>query len=211
MINQTEYELHGLNASFGDEAAKTGLLFSKRNPEPGEDLTLLRISEDDRTVWAGVDDQRGLIREVDGPEQAVAGFRVVRGRVSTRLGMIAKSSGIMVNAFPALSFSVLTTKDSIRLSPNHLLYLTERVKPYVGAPPAELIGKTCKYCGIEFSSETRIVSCHCSLAYHWETEESHPHLKLEERLPCYEEVKRCLSCSRELTIEEYLTWDPSTI
>jgi hypothetical protein len=169
----------------------------------------LQIGEGDETVWINVDPATGQLVRVDGPRAAVAGLRVVPRRLSPALVLLARNDGILVDGLPALPLTVLATKDGLVVGPGCLVHVTERVRPHVGPPGEDLLGKKCPFCKIAIDADTRVVTCRCKAAYHHETKESHPHEK--EPLTCFEKVQACLVCGRPLTTESYLTWNPATL
>jgi hypothetical protein len=111
---------------------------------------------------------------------------------------------------PALPLCVLAAKDALVLGPGLHSYVTERVIPYVGPPPAAFLGQRCPACRIPFDETTRVATHRCGVAYHAETEESHSDVAPDDRLQCIEKVQSCLSCGRRVTLVEELVWDPAT-
>ncbi|MFV1965913.1 MAG: hypothetical protein ACC628_10850, partial [Pirellulaceae bacterium] len=103
----------------------------------------------------------------------------------------------------------LGTRDSVRLGACELYYVTQRITPHVGQPTEDIIGQKCPVCAIEIDKNTSVVTCRCSAVYHDETVDSHPDVDEQDRLNCFEKIKTCLSCGREVTSEEYLEWDPT--
>ena len=90
-------------------------------------------------------------------------------------------------------------------------YITERIKPHVGPPSEEQQKQKCPFCRLATDSTTRVVTCMCGAAYHWETADSHPNTPENDRLRCFEKIQNCLSCGRQLSKEETLVWDPATL
>jgi hypothetical protein len=167
------------------------------------------IATRDGLVWLRVNDEgQGLLR-TEHPQEATAGFRVVRRRLGAALAMVAQAEGVLVNGVPALPLSVLSVKDSIVLAPGKHYYVTQRLKPYVGSPPQHVLNKSCPFCQIPIADDTRIYLCPCGAPYHFETAESHAPVEEAERLNCLEKVEKCLACGRKLTLEEFLEWDPA--
>jgi hypothetical protein len=159
-----------------------------------------------------VDSDTGQPRVVDDASRAVAVFRMVRrGRMGSALAMISQAGDVLVNGLPALPLSVLAPKDSITLGPSCLCFITERIKPHVGQPSGEQLTQKCPFCRLVTDSSTRVVTCLCGAAYHWETPESHPNTTENDRLRCFEKIQNCLSCGRQLSKEETLVWDPATL
>lgn len=171
----------------------------------------LRVVDSDGVVWVRVDVSQSRLDRVAGSREAAAGFRVARRKLGAELAMLAPRDGVRVNGLPALPFTMLAPKDSVLLEPGYLAYVTERFRPYVGTTPRELIGKKCSFCRIPATETTRIVTCRCGAFYHSETVESHPNVSDEDRLKCLERIKKCLSCGRTVTLDEYLVWDPGTM
>jgi len=164
------------------------------------------------TVFVSVDQETGQPKVVDQVAQALAVFRMVqRGRLGNALAMISRADDILVNGLPALPLSMLAPKDSLTFGPGCLCYITERIKPHVGPPSDEQQKQKCPFCRLATDSITRVVTCMCGAAYHWETAESHPNTPENDRLRCFEKIQNCLSCGRQLSKEETLVWDPATL
>jgi hypothetical protein len=164
------------------------------------------------TLFLSVDPDTGWPRADEDKSKARAVFRMVRrGRMGNALAMIAHAEDILVNGLPALPLSVLAPKDSITLGCSCLCYVTERIKPFVGQPGGEQLTQKCPFCRLVTDASTRIVTCMCGAAYHWETAESHPQSPENDRLRCFEKIQNCLSCGRQLSKEETLVWDPATL
>ena len=109
--------------------------------------------------------------------------------------------GVLVNGVPSLSFAVLMTRDSVLLRPGCMAYVTTRVNPFVGRPSDELLGKKCRFCSIAIEESTRVVVCACGQPFHHETPQSHPEIPSEEeRLACFDKVKKCLTCGKDLAL-----------
>lgn len=172
---------------------------------------VLAIAESEGLVNISLNpDGAGLGRAAQ-PDDAILAVRVVRQRRSASLALLPLRPGVLVNGVPIDGLAVLTSADSLLLAPGWLCHVTERVRPYVGAPPEELRGKKCPFCMLPLTAQTRILVCRCGAPYHHETAQSHPETAVEERLSCLEKVKVCLSCSREIAVEEYLVWDPRSL
>ena len=167
----------------------------------------LVVSKDDGWVWAKVNETTRHIVKVGGPEEADVGLHSLVVGKKRVLGFLPLHPGTLVNALPALPFSALSTRDNFLL-PGCIAYVTTRIQLFVGRPPQELLGKACNFCQIPVEKGTRVVVCHCGQAVHHESEDSHPDVAKEDRLCCFEQVKSCLACSRTLTLEPHLLWDP---
>ena len=74
-----------------------------------------------------------------------------------------------------------------------------------------MIGMKCPFCKIAITADARVATCRCGVVYHDETAESHPEIPEQDRLNCLSKVRACLSCSRTVTLEESLVWDPGTL
>jgi hypothetical protein len=158
-------------------------------------------------------DASGRFTPIPAREPGALGFQVVRRQFSALLALRSLRDDLLINGLPALRFSVLTSQDSIFLAgPRRMFYVTERFFPRIGPPTEQSVGRDrCAHCRNVLEAGTRTVNCYCGALYHWETAESHPHLKAEDRLDCLERRKVCASCQRELTTKEYLVWDPVMI
>jgi hypothetical protein len=168
-------------------------------------------SQQENAVWVGVDKETNCPCRASGEQDSVATFSVIKRRLGPALCMTVHRAGVLVNGLPALDFSVLRPRDSLVIAPGIHSYVTERVRPYVGTPAQELIGKKCPFCRIPVTNDTRIVTCRCGVVYHHETEASHGAIAEKDRLNCLSKIRLCMSCSRPVTLEEYLVWDPGTL
>jgi hypothetical protein len=202
----SSFEIHpGLAAGETCEKSQLG-----RTTSPVPVLSLIVGPAD--TLLVSVDPDTGEPRMVDDASRAMAVFRMVRrGRMGNALAMISQAEDILVNGLPALPLSVLSPKDSITLGPSCLCFITERIKPHVGQPSGEQLTQKCPFCRLVTDAGTRVVTCLCGAAYHWETPESHPNAPENDRLRCFEKIQNCLSCGRQLSKEETLVWDPATL
>jgi hypothetical protein len=186
-----------------------------QDEEPQRSGSVLEIVADesnpDNAVRVGVDTETHCPCRVSCEQDSVATFAVIKRRFGPALCMTAHRDGVLVNGLPALDFTVLRPRDSLVIAAGIHSYVTERIRPYVGAPSPEQISEKCPFCRIPVTIDTRIVTCQCGVVYHHETEESHPAIDEKDRLNCLSKVRVCLSCSRPVTLEEYLVWDPGTL
>jgi hypothetical protein len=174
---------------------------------------IFALTDEDSDLWLGIDPATGRPVRVPDEWTAIAGFRVVRRKLNSALAMIARGHDTLVNGLPALRLTVLAPRDSVVLAPGAALaYVTERLKPYIGPPTAEMIAKKqkCPYCRIPFSDTpaSRVVTCRCLATFHHEDQHSHPDTPPKDRLDCLSKIKACLSCNRPITLEESLVFDP---
>ncbi len=209
MSSISQFEIHP-GSRLGEEPADAAPL-PWHEQQPPKSPPPVAIQEADGLIYVGIDPATGKLERVADAENAIAALQVVRRRLSSDLAMIALKEGLRVNGLPATPFSVLAVKDSLVLSAGSLSYVTERFRPFIGAPADGLIGKKCPYCRIPVQGTSRVVTCRCGAPYHWETAESHPDVPDADRLKCFEKVKTCLSCNRELTTEERLVWEPTSL
>jgi hypothetical protein len=209
MSQASQFELHLTGAGAEENALLQCLPWSAAAPVPS--LPPLAIGEEDGLIWVGADPRSGQLKRQAEQKGAHIGLRVVRRRLGASLAMFALSEEVLVNGLPALPLTVLTTRDSVVLAPGCLCYVTERVRPFIGAPAVDLLGKQCPFCRLPAEAKSRIVTCRCGALYHHETAESHPELAEADRLHCFEKVQSCLSCGRPLSVSEYLVWDPSSL
>ena len=143
---------------------------------------------------------------VEDPSRAVFAARVIPRNFGIALGLLAHRDGLLVNATPALRFSLLDVKSTIVVpGVDAIFYVAEKIKPYVGAPPAEILGQECPICKIPFDAQTRVGACRCRQFYHFETRESHPQTPDKDRLECFQQTKVC-RCGATLMTEEQFTW-----
>ncbi len=206
------FELHGHCspadlgvAEFCPEKMAKG--FDRR---PSNVLQPFSISMGESFVRVRVDERSGELQRVAELSESSVVFSVIGDSQSRHLGMTALHDGVLVNGLPALPFSILASRDVIKLGPS-LFYLTERFTPHVGPPTVKMLGRQCRFDKIPVDEKTWVVSCWCGEVYHHETDGTHPSLPDEERLDCLSKIKKCQTCGRKLTTVPYLTWDPETL
>ncbi len=205
METQALFEIYPVFLGHGGNSEPAHLPWHETEESAESSAAPLVVGKDDGWVWAKVDEQQ--VVEVSCAEQADVGLQSLVAGKKKILGLLPLCPGVLVNAVPALPFSALTTRDNFLL-PGCIAYVTSRIQLFVGRPPQELLGKECIFCQIPVEKGTRVVVCHCGQAVHHESEDSHPDVAEENRLCCFEQVKNCLACSRTLTLEPYLLWDP---
>ena len=213
MASRTLLELHPAVFAGNTPLDSTDLPWRESQPCREVSSLPLSVGADDGLVWAKADDGAdGRIHKVTSPDESEAGFCFLALGRKNYLGLVSLRSGILVNGAPSLSFAVLTTRDSILLRPGHLAYVTTRVNPFVGRPSDDLLGKKCRFCSIPIDKNTQVVVCVCGQPFHHETSESHPEIVSgQERLACFEKVKKCLTCGKNLALEPFLLWDPGSL
>lgn len=211
MTNRNRIEIHSYPSRDpqGDAADLWNVPCEESDRWPA---AVLAIGHEQRDwLYLGVDPRSGEILPRDDPADAVAAVRVVERRFSSVLALRALRDGILVNGVPALSLTTLAPRDTVLLSPGALGYVTERIRPYVGPPDVEHLGKKCPVCRLKIVAATRIVAHRCGVAYHHESAESHPDVNDEDRLKCFSQIEKCLSCGRIATLNETLSWDPAEV
>ena len=216
MDNRTFWELHPAVFAGSAHLNTSDLpwcesLQCERSPEISSPP--LVVGADDGIVWAKVAQGAATnIEKVASLSEADAGFCFLALGRKQYLGFLPLRSGSLVNGSPSLSFNVLTTRDSVLLRPGCIAYVTTRVLPFVGKPHDDLLGKKCRFCGIPIEESTQVVVCVCGQPFHHETSESHPEIvSEEERLGCFDKVKKCLTCGKDLALEPFLLWDPRSV
>lgn len=178
---------------------------------PAARSSVLTITEDVGRLGITLNPQDNSLLRATQPEDAILEVRVVRHRLSAYLALLPLRPGVLGNGLPAPRLAVLTSGDSLVPAAGCLCHVTERVRPYVGPPGDELLGKKCPFCMLPLTAQTRIFVCRCGAPYHHETAESHPDMVEADRLRCFEKVRACLSCGRAIVAEEYLVWDPKSL
>ncbi len=222
MTSQSVFELHsyaghlaaGLDQADDDWLAVMPLHTDQEDQRPSAAVLQFSVDEslDAGAVWIAIDKATGCPCRVGDQQDAVASFAVIKRRLGLALSMTtADHAGVLVNGLPALGFTVLSPRDSVVLSPGVHSYLTERIRPHVGAPTEAMIGVRCPFCKLAITGDTFVATCRCGVVYHDEDAESHPAIPEEDRLNCVQKVRACLSCSRPVTLEESLVWDPGTL
>ena len=212
MDSRTLLELHPAVFAPGAAPGPTDLPWHETQPSREASSPPLVVAADKGLIWAAANQEAGgRIQEVASPEEADAGFCFLALGRKNYLGLVALRPGILVNGAPSLSFTVLTTRNSVLLRSGHLAYVTTRVNPFVGPPWDDLLGKKCRFCSIPIDQSTQVVVCVCGQPFHHETPKSHPDVSSEEeRLDCFSKVKKCLTCSKGLALEPFLLWDPGS-
>lgn len=221
MTSQSVFELHSFVGSSaagsdqgGEEEWLAGTPWQEElvNQSPSAAVIQFPVEEGLDAVWVAIDEATGRPCRAGDGQDAVAGFTVIKRRLGLALAMTtADHAGVLVNGLPALRFTVLSPRDSVVLSPGMHSYITERVRPHVGAPTEPMIGLKCPFCKIAVDADTRVAACRCGVLYHAESAESHPAIAEEDRLNCLSKVRACLSCSRPVALEEFLVWDPGEL
>lgn len=208
-LNSLSFEIHlarfGSDPPYDPSSSPWGQGKQKSSYQP------LSISESDGTVWFAPNAKSHSLKRVPKRSGASVGFSFVRNRGKPALAMLPNSEGQLVNARPALPLNILAVKDCLVLGPAVHAYVTERIRPYVGPPPKSLIGKLCPFCRIPFTADTTIATCRCGAAYHYEQPSDQSDVDPKEILLCFEKVRKCTACARQLTLEEHLAWDPAEL
>ncbi len=207
METQALFEIFPVFLGEGGNSEPAHLPWHETGENAESSVAPLVVGKEDGWVWAKVDEATRHIVKVSGPEKADVGLQSLVVGKKRVLGFLPLCPGTLVNAVPALPFSALTTRDNFLLA-GCIAYVTTRIQLFVGRPPQELLGRECIFCQIPVEKGTWVVVCHCGQAVHFESEDSHPDVAEEDRLCCFEQVKKCLACSRTLTVEPYLLWDP---
>ncbi len=202
MDNRTFLELHPAPYSGKAGLNSADLPWSESQGPREASPPPLVVGANDGLVWAKVaEGEGGRIRKITSSEEADAGFCFLTVGRKKHLGLLPLRSGVLVNGVPSLSFAVLMTRDSVLLRPGCMAYVTTRVNPFVGRPSDELLGKKCRFCSIAIEESTRVVVCACGQPFHHETPQSHPEIPSEEeRLACFDKVKKCLTCGKDLAL-----------
>jgi hypothetical protein len=216
MPAQNTYELHSyftnLDSSANSISGDRELFELVWQDEMQRSLSVLELPADHReSVPVGIDENTNCPVRCHREQDLVVSFAVAKRRLGATLSMTVHRDGVLVNGILVLRFAVLSPRDSIVIAPGVHSYVTERIRPYVGTPSQDQIGLKCPFCRIPVTNDTRIVTCRCGVVYHHETEESHEAIGEDDRLDCLSKVRVCLSCSRPVTLQEYLSWDPNTL
>ena len=103
------------------------------------------------------------LAEVEDPQASLAEFWTIQRQTGPALVMMTDRPYVLVNGVPAMSLTVLRPRDTLGLLPGQPHFVTQRIRPYVGPPPSELLGIRCPRCKIPLASETRIVRHRCGV------------------------------------------------
>lgn len=207
--NSLLYEIHV--ARFGSDPPYDSTSSPWNRGKQESSLQPLSIAESAGLLWFAPNPKSQSLKRVPKRKDATVGFRFVRNRGKPALAMLPNTDGVLVNGRPALPLNILAVKDCLVLGHAVHAYVTERVRPYVGPPPESLIGKPCPFCRIPFTADTIIATCRCGAAYHYEQPTDETKANPDEILRCFEKVRQCLACGRQLTLEEHLEWDPAKL
>ena len=214
MHGNVSFELHAVQIAAEEQTDVWSLPWQESQQKEAASKRLLSLTATDGMVWLDVDEKRRELRRVARGKKASLGLQVLKRTLSEELALVQQGQQHMqINATPAMRFALVNTKDSLLLAPGFLAFVTQRIQPHVGSPTAAMIAQKtlkCPFCQMNFTEDTRVVSCRCGCVYHDETAKSHPELAENDRLNCFEKVKGCcLNCHRPLTLDEYLVWDPA--
>lgn len=216
--NHSRFELHSFLTTAANEAATDPLDFSslpwREDQHAKSQVVAMGFGDDQASAFpVGINRGKGTLRPARSVRETVAEFYLVQRRLGPALAMIPRRKNVLVNGVPALSFQVLSPRDGLLLRPGLHTYVTERFRPYVGPPTDEMLSRKmrCPCCQIPLDKSTRVVTCRCGVAYHWEDAESHPEVDADDRLDCFAQIRVCLSCKRPVTLGDSLVWDPATV
>ncbi|MHC4415958.1 MAG: hypothetical protein ACYS0G_11800 [Planctomycetota bacterium] len=114
---------------------------------------------------------------------------------------------VLLNAAPAPRVAVLQVKDQLTLADGRLLLvLSMYVRPYVGGPKPETIGRKCSLCHIAIEATARVyVCCFCGEPLHCE---KGPDQDPEAGLQCAATTTTCPACLNDIVKTEGLTHIP---
>ncbi len=210
MANENFFELHP--APLLSQAPQENADLHWQPEQESRKEPPIRITGKDDFFWARMDPDRGTLEPAQGPEEATVGFRMVSRRISTDLVMVTSEDHVLVNGVPALKLAVLGPRDSVMLGSNRMFYVTKRVRPHVGLPTQDMLEEKCPFCRIPISENIPVVTCSCGAIYHNEPpEENDLHASTNPPLGCFQRVNNCLKCGRELSLQEYLVWNPEAL
>jgi len=115
----------------------------------------------------------------------------------------------MVNGAPAPPVALLRQKDMVQFGPasDCVAHVTIYNEPYIGPPPADVIGRTCPVCLATITSDdtARVYVCRrCRTPLHLEGEETPP----KRRRECALVSPNCYSCGLPVVMEKGYTYRP---
>jgi hypothetical protein len=214
MIDLSQFELYSYPTGIvldEDPNSKEpcGMPSASEPPRPVH-AQVISIAPVDEPLHVALDTVHQEIVRTDDPEASLADFVVVPHGLSTVLVMLPRRVGLLVNGLPALSLNVLRPRDGLVMTPGWHTYVTQRIRPYLGPPPDEMLGQSCPYCRIPIAKDTYVFVHRCGVAYHCETAENRPDIAEEERLNCHLRMRSCFSCNQPVWLEERLVWDPAS-
>lgn len=204
-LQQSVFEIH------------PGPLQTKQEPEtlawaPGgmdtDALPPFTVRVGDEIRWARLTDETGAVEEVSEAENAMFGFRVLERRLKTELFLFNRCQHLLVNSYPVGPCAVLGVGDSL-VADGRLMYVTERVQPYLGPAAGRLLERACGFCRLKLLG--RIYQCRCSAVYHANIDADGVLYPTGQPLKCQSKLSVCLSCKRPLRLDSYLVFDPRSI
>ena len=153
----------------------------------------------------------GEPRLTQGPPAAAAAFVqpvFTDGKPPALMATRVGPGCMRVNGAWCGAAAVLHEKDEL-LVPDVLpgpLFVTLFAEPFLGPPPAELVGQPCGFCKVPFEGGTRLYRCPCGAALHAESASD-----ADDPLDCVAQLATCRSCGLPLLAEPGLTWTPEDL
>jgi len=111
---------------------------------------------------------------------------------------------LRVNGHVAPRVAILGEKDMVQLADDSALHVTLFIRPRIGSPPSELLGKTCPVCRTAFTESSTVYLCPCGTAMHCEPEDT-------DGLQCARMHHACIACERPITLKEGFSYWPDLI
>jgi len=106
-------------------------------------------------------------------------------------------SRALINGLPAPPVALLHIKDEILFSRHcgYVAHVSLYIRPHVGSPPANRVGKKCPICRSEFKKNSNTYTCHvCSQVLHCEG----PEMSKGDGLDCAGISRQCPTCEQPI-------------
>lgn len=111
---------------------------------------------------------------------------------------------LRINGIPAPRVGLLLVKDLLQLDGGPPLHVSLYLRPDLGPPRAELIGRPCARCRVNVVAKTQVYVCPaCQTVMHAEGDE----MDDDERLECFA-LGDCPGCGEPVRVDEGLIWTP---
>ena len=120
------------------------------------------------------------------------------------LMLTAPGSGARLNGLPAPLVALLSVGDQVELDTHRTLHVSMMRSVAPVSAPAEIVGKPCGICMVDFTAESRVVLCPaCGNGRHMEG----PEVPAIDRLECAA-IGACQECGAELPDSDGLAYWP---
>ena len=141
-------------------------------------------------------------------DQPAAGTQIgllesIRYEQQSRL-LLAPTSAVHINGLAAPPVAILDAGDQLRIHGDWLLHVARLLRPRIGPPPPEYVGRACVNCRYPFTRQSRVYLCpYCATAYHCEDAADRTDDQDDVgALECARMLSACLHCDQPVVLEE---------